>query len=462
MKKVLFATTALVALGLGSPLVTSAQAQDKAASVKPISLSVGGYFRAFAIAGWQDDGQRSNRLFNTTSPTTSAPVPALVSPIRSHGIGRESEIHFRGETALNNGLRVGVQVELEGETSADQIDNTYLYFQHASYGRVIVGEDFGSSLKTHKGVVGLPVGLGSIGHFASHATYTGKLNAAGGGGSLNTFMVLDGVSDKLIYDTPRIFGFRLSGSYTPDDKTNVAGAGGPGESGQGLNPEQNGSLAVSQVWTVGADYINNFGGLGMAASAGYQRGYREYQTDGRNIGNDPDSWNVGLEFSYAGFRVGGAYKQINNNIVSLSNPSGLTSNGRGLVQERFRNGVAPPGGTSGQHWIEGKREDFIVGADYTFGPWTFGVSYGFASQHDVRVRDGNGAVRRTTDDLNQWTVGASYTLGPGITLFGGYVGFDLEGACRGVTGTANAVPRSNRTCASNDGHMFLLGTQLNF
>ncbi|MCW5752223.1 MAG: porin [Alphaproteobacteria bacterium] len=450
MKKVLFATTALVALGLNAPLVTSAQAQDKAASVKPISISIGGYFRAFAIAGWQDDGQRDNGIFNVSPTGVVTPVAPTSSPIRSHGIGRESEIHFRGETALNNGLRVGVQVELEGETSADQIDNTYLYFQHASYGRVIVGEDFGSSVKTHKGVVGLPVGITSVAHFASHATFSGKLNTAGGGGSINTFMILDGVNDKLIYDTPRIFGFRLSGSYTPDDK--AAGSGTPvGASGQGLNPEQNGFGSVSQVWTVSGDYINNFGGLGLATSAGYQRGYREYDAIGRDIGNDPDSWNVGLELSYAGFRVGGAYKQINNNIAAVSNPGA-----RGFVGERFRNGIVA------RNLVEGKREDFIVGADYTFGPWTFGVSYGFASQHDVRVRDGVGAVRRTTDDLNQWTVGASYTLGPGITLFGGYYGFDIEGACRGVSGDGTGTTRLNRTCASNDGHMFLLGTQLNF
>ena len=55
MKKVLFATTAIVALGL-MPL--AAQAQDKKPAEKPISLELGGYFRVHAMAGWQDDGDK--------------------------------------------------------------------------------------------------------------------------------------------------------------------------------------------------------------------------------------------------------------------------------------------------------------------------------------------------------------------------------------------------------------------
>ena len=449
MKKVLFATTALVALGL-TPLV--AQAQDQKPAEKPITLGLGGYFRAFAIAGSQDDGDRNNSV-----------IPG--GPLRDHGIGRESEIWFKGETSLDNGLRVGVQVELEGETSADQIDNSYIYFQHSQYGRLIVGEDFGSSVKTHKGVVGLNAGLGAISHFASQGSFNGKLNTVGGN-SLNTFMVLDGTSDKAIYDTPRIYGLRLSTSYTPDDKTSGIASvnSATGESGLGLNSKQDGFTALSQVWTVSGDYVETFGPVGVAFSAGYQRAYRERAAGGRDANNDPDSWNLGAEVSYAGFRLGAAYKRINNNVIATN---AALIGARGIRAESL-NGH---GGNNGAGFVEGDREDFIVGLDYTFGPWTVGATYGFVNQHGIQTRTNNSSgnpagSRDSTDTLDQWTVGVNYALGPGIALYAGYQGFDLAGLCNGRTpagpGNAPGNPRSNSSCANNDGHLFIVGTQLNF
>ena len=40
-----------------------------------------------------------------------------------------SEICFIGQTTLDNGLTVGVNVQIEANTEADQVDETYLFLQ---------------------------------------------------------------------------------------------------------------------------------------------------------------------------------------------------------------------------------------------------------------------------------------------------------------------------------------------
>ncbi|MCW5729558.1 MAG: porin [Alphaproteobacteria bacterium] len=421
MKNVLFATTALVALGL-VPLA-EAQAQDKKPAEKPISIRVGGYFQGQVLFGDQEDK-----------------VSRGIGKIRNYGIGRESEIHFSGETQLNNGLRVGVQVELEGETSADQIDNTYLYFQHANWGRVILGEDWGSGLKVAKGTVGHITGIGSNTHFASFGGDQRAGNNFVGQGRPNTIMILDDIDDKIIYDTPRIFGFRGSVSFSPNDKSTESGLG---ETGVGLNSKKDGFNHVSNVWTVGADYINTFGPVGVALHAAYQRGYREdlLRANGTSVNSDsskdPDSYSLGAEVGMAGFRVGAAWKHINNNLGAFT---AAVATRRGLANL----------GPNGINTFIGDRDDFTVGVDYTFGPWIVGATYGFARQEGVPV---NGGGSRT-DRFDQVSVGAAYTLGPGIALFGGYIWNEFDGK----SGPGATLPKSG----DNEAHLFLLGTRLTF
>ena len=96
MRKALFGTTALIAAGL---LASGAQAAEM------IGIGVGGYFHAGVSLVDQDmDGGK-----------------------RDFGVDREAEIIFTGSTTLDNGLSVGVNVQLEGETSGDQIDESFMW-----------------------------------------------------------------------------------------------------------------------------------------------------------------------------------------------------------------------------------------------------------------------------------------------------------------------------------------------
>src|SRR5262249_47516984 len=59
--------------------------------------------------------------------------------LRDYVFKQDVEVYFLGETNLDNGLTVGARVELEGQTSGDQIDAVYAYFS-GGFGEIRFGD----------------------------------------------------------------------------------------------------------------------------------------------------------------------------------------------------------------------------------------------------------------------------------------------------------------------------------
>ena len=118
MKKVLLGTTAL----LGAGLVAS-----PAFAADGIKLGVGGFFKTAYMVNFDDDGEGERGNERNTD-----------------GVFSDAEIHFTGETTLDNGLTVGARVELEGEDNSgdgnDQIDEAWIYFA-GGFGELRMGSD---------------------------------------------------------------------------------------------------------------------------------------------------------------------------------------------------------------------------------------------------------------------------------------------------------------------------------
>ena len=95
MKKVLLGSTALVAAGM----IASAPASAK------MKLSVGGYMEQWVGYVSQDDVG--------TADYSGVDVKS------------DSEVHFKGMTKLDNGMSVGVNMQLEGNGGGDTIDESY-------------------------------------------------------------------------------------------------------------------------------------------------------------------------------------------------------------------------------------------------------------------------------------------------------------------------------------------------
>ncbi|NJO67491.1 MAG: porin, partial [Rhodospirillales bacterium] len=118
MKKILYATTALATAALVAGAAGDAAAQEyKSEAAERINLGISGYFQQWAVGVAQD--------IKDTGPET-----IKTNPIDNK---QNSEICFIGSTTLDNGLTVGINVQVEANTSSDQIDESFLFLQGPSF-----------------------------------------------------------------------------------------------------------------------------------------------------------------------------------------------------------------------------------------------------------------------------------------------------------------------------------------
>ena len=343
MKKILIGTTALVAVGL---IAGQASAAEK------IKLGLGGYYQSFFKITDQDEVNGVE--------------------YRSDEMVQEGEIHFLGETVLDNGLKVGVQVQLEGYTTGDQIDEHYVYFD-GSWGRVLLGAENSAPYLMHYAAPSAIAGHGvSSPNFFNFSTGT---NLAGRVGQApSTLIINTSDANKLTYFTPRMAGFQLGLSYTPS----LAGGSG-GSSGSYGNLTDNVAGRQEQIVEVGVNYVNKLGPVDLAVSGGYLKGSLEQDLAGTD---DLQVWSLGLNVGFSGFTFGGSY--VNDN--------------RGL---------------DGNNDITG----WDVGLVYAFGPYKVGAAY---ANHQREFDVGG------DDEIKFYEIGGSYAMGPGISLNAGVQFLDAD------------------------------------
>ena len=161
-----------------------------------------------------------------------------------------SKLRFAGSTVLDSGLEVGVRIEIEGEQSGDQGDETYAYLE-GSFGTFRVGNDDPASY--------------SMATAAPYATYFYGLNSPYWSGSFtgnpsnwhSTFPDAGaGDSASIMYYSPVVNGFQFGLSYAPE-------AGSEAQSATASRAKGHDILAL------GLRYDGAFGDAGVTVSAGY-------------------------------------------------------------------------------------------------------------------------------------------------------------------------------------------------
>jgi hypothetical protein len=363
---------------------------------------------------------------------------------------REAEVYFRGQTTLDNGLTIGAFIQLEAETSADQIDESYIYFS-GSFGRV----EYGSMDSVAEQMIyGAPTAI------QGHSTLViNQKQFQSGGNSISTVNVGPGFTgyadwEKINYYTPRIAGFQFGMSFTPDtcEENNGTFAAGPtgngGGSGLGgaagaittglAGPAQIGTVACGgsasgfhqainsgqqgDVLTLAANFVRKFGDVDVAVAGFYTRGHLEGPTGAAFVNGtlqtDRKDWGFGTSVTWMNFTVGGGWRRDN---------LGVRSNNT-------------------------DRTDFSLGLRYTTGPWRFGVEYGRAEQGQGIAGAGQPIstnARAGSDTSEVFTAGVDYTMGPGVRFYTGIQYF-------------NVVDNYHNPFNENDGVIFLLGTRLDF
>ena len=362
MKKALYGTTALVAMGA---LAAPAQAAD------PVQIGISGNYQflsGFALTG-QDD---------------AAGQPGADK--RNHALWHESEVQFSGETTLDNGMTVGVNIQLEGETTGDQVDENYMYIE-GNFGRVELGEIDGASYRTsiflpsayfYQGPNYASVVWGGFSASTSPSPYAAQLNTVPW-----TYPGADaGDATRVSYFTPRLNGFQLGISYAPENCAQDDG-GLQGSCGRfnDLFSTDNDPGDQSEIWDIGANYNADLGGMSLALSAGYQESTLEVPAAGFE---DRREWAVHGTLGSGPFKAGAGYREDNKGTAGSN--SDLTA--------------------------------WAISGNYKMDSWTFGAGY-------VAQTVGAGA-NAGEDEVTGFAVGVDYAFGPGIILMGGIDRWNYE------------------------------------
>jgi predicted porin len=362
MKKVLLGTTALVAAGF---VVGEAKAAD------PVTLSLGGYYRT-AIGAILDDEDGTGE----------------------GGDGRHDyfheqdvEVHFTGETTLDNGLTVGVNVQLEGQTQAgDQIDETWAYV-NGSWGELRVGDEDDVAynyayLAPYAGLFGPSSPWFAFSNAGN--TTNNALGSSTNFGALGFF----GDTTKLYYTTPTFNGFSLGVSYAPDGSQDRRS--NPNNDGCfGCGPSDANVGGLEDIWSVALGYSGEFSNVSVGFSAGYIKAVEEGNNTGAAQG-DTDAWGLGLNLGFGNWAFGGMYQVLDTEDDSFD------------------------------------YEVWDLGVTYGVGAWSIGLGF---SESDT------GDASGVTGDINDvWVLGVGYSMGPGVSLSGALSLNDFDNNTAGGTG----------------------------
>lgn len=339
-KRALLQTTALVAAGF----IVSAAPADAAEKLK---IGVGGYAEQwFGYTDIQDDG-------NTTQDLSGFDVKS------------DTEIHFKGSTTLDNGLEIGINVQLEGNSnSGDQIDESYLTVR-GNFGQIDIGDENSALYKTHVAPKEYGIGINSGDTVEWELTGSTSIGDSGyfrspfGGTYIEPGRAND--STKLTYYTPRTEGFRVGLSYAPDS-----------DQDSNVLPDRNNSSLTDGVMA-GIDYSHDFNGVKLAASAGYGT-FLEASDDNQ----EPEAYAFGLTVDYAGFQVGGSYAS-------------------------FRDSGVNDG------------DAYVIGAAYDFHKFGVSATYLHGERDGLAGSSDPASVQA---DRDTFALGGRYILGPGVSLQG--------------------------------------------
>ncbi len=357
-----------------------------------VELDLGGYFKGYGVFVDQDN------------------EPNVES--NDFDIVRDTELHFSGETVLDNGLVVGFHLESDVDQADNSfgVDESYAYFA-GQWGRVNFGAEDGAGYLLQVAAPSADTNIDGIRQYVQPVDYTTMLATAGTATTIETAgldyeMDPSGKSDKFTYLTPIVNGFQVGVSFSPDSDNadDIDGVGSDDVAG-----------AAGATYEAAFRYEGQFDAIGVIFGAGFAHTELEAETAGLPAGSrsdDRETWNVGLDLDIGAFGLGAIYKE--DDAFEVRNATNT-----GTIDEE---------------------EVWVVGADYTTGPFKFGISY-YDAENTLGV-DGL--------DTQRYSGGVTYTYGPGMTFRGsvGYVEHDQTGL---VTGGNDA-----------DATYVTLGTQINF
>ena len=284
-------------------------------------------------------------------------------------VSTNTEIFFLPSITLDNGIKIGANIQLEGETDGDQIDESYLSVK-GSFGEVLLGSENSAGYKMTVVAPDASLNVLNSPSTSDYIAWSGGVDSVFRGTLGTTFLEVGRNNDakRITYFTPRFAGFQLGVSYAHDGNednfgpTNIAG----------------GSGNLGHIFDIGANFVRSFGAFNVALSGRYGIGQA-------NIAAGPDTPTVyafGVNLGYAGFTLGGSFAEANEHNAGVDD------------------GIA-----------------YDAGVSYATGPWTFSMTY---------FHGENGEIGGTSDEQDSFGAAVDYKLAKGVRLnmFGAYVDLD--------------------------------------
>ncbi|MEM6934191.1 MAG: porin [Pseudomonadota bacterium] len=361
MKKVLLSTSAVAMVGL----------YGGAASAAEWNVRVSGYMEQFLAYATSDVENISGEEFGGVDSK------------------QDAEIRFLPSITLDNGIRIGADVQLEANTSGDTIDESFMFIS-GSFGRVQLGSENSAGYTMSLGapdVTFINVNSGSTTAFIPYSGTAGNANSGtvttgadvfrGTLGSTFLENVRNNDAQRFTYFTPRLAGVQVGFSYARD----------PNEDS---NAQLDTNGIVDNFIDVGANYVNSFGDIDVSVAGRYGIAFNP-------DGDNPQVFGFGANVGFAGITVGGSFAEQNN-----------------------------AGNRDGQA--------YDAGISYETGPW--GVSFTYFKGENVDNENPTNFVTGNDEELAQYLIGVNYALAKGVSLgaFGLYVDFEEDTGDAGGAG----------------------------
>jgi outer membrane protein OmpU len=391
MKKVLLGTTALVSVGMVA---------GQASAAEPIELSFGGY-QNWAVFYADNDT-------NSNATNTLPAEPGFNKG--DHDIKFDGELQVKGKTVLDNGLEVGVRIEIEGETQADQMDENYAYIE-GSFGTLQIGNNDVAALEMATAAPYLNYlfaansatvfGNGLSQFFSSN----GRTALGGGYATFTTFPDQYGDNAQLMYFSPVFNGFQFGASYAPDSGEARAATvytlplrtvSGGTAAGVTSPAATHGAL-----YSAAARYDGEIGDFGLTVAAGYLYGQGKQNVGiPASLSVDSNTYDLGLVVYYGNWGLGGSYM----NSSDLRNVKGTDMDSYDLGLSYWSDGAW----SAGIYWLH-EEIDYQQSTIAALGVVVPG-------------QVGSGP-QNFSDKFDAYRLMGQYDLGPGISVTGA-VGFD--------------------------------------
>lgn len=386
MKKLLYGSTALVAAGLLSG-TAAAQAED-------ISVGLSGWWVGQFAAISQDDG-----------------VGEPGANTRDHAFQRFGTFTISGDTTLDNGLQVGISgdINFEQAGAATLGRDGFAWMEFGGF-RLELGSRQGAP-----NIMGYAAPTPSM--FAWGFNSPIFTNITGGGtfqaGGPSERITISGTNEKMTLFTPRWGGIQLGASYTPDATKAPNGTFAP--------QLDNTAAQQSEVFEVGANFVQSFEGLDLNFSAGWAEGDLEADNAAANL-EDRTDWTIGTSISWMSWTFGAGLKDSD----------------------------------LGTDLANSDRTDWNAGVRYVTGPWGVGLQYQetetelAAAVVNVPIATG---IATGSDEAKRLEVAGQYDLGSGVSFQMGIQFVEHE---------ADRTTAAATTANENDSTAVYIGTSIFF